>query len=123
MGQARDQLAGGRRDAARSAMAQAALALHRASRALAEVSGSPRTGFPGPPAGAPAVVAAGAAARDAPDLTALGLGPDKLGGKSWGELPGKLRTRIIQDMKDRYGEDYARSIKLYFEQIADTNKR
>ena len=31
----------------------------------------------------------------------------------------ELRTRIIQEMKAQYGDDYARIIKLYFEQIAD----
>ena len=36
-------------------------------------------------------------------------------GKRWGELPGELRTRLVQQMKARYGDDYARSIKLYFE--------
>jgi hypothetical protein len=40
-------------------------------------------------------------------------------GKSWGELPGEIRTKIIQQMKARYGEDYARNIKLYFEQLAE----
>lgn len=40
-------------------------------------------------------------------------------GKSWGELPGEIKTKIIQQMKARYGEDYARNIKLYFEQLAE----
>jgi hypothetical protein len=40
-------------------------------------------------------------------------------GKPWGELPGELRTKILQDMKSQYGDDYARVIKLYFEQIAE----
>lgn len=44
-------------------------------------------------------------------------------GKKWGELPGEVRTKITQQMKARYGDDYARMIKLYFEQIADTRKR
>ncbi len=44
-------------------------------------------------------------------------------GKRWGELPGELRTRLVQQMKTRYGDDYARSIKLYFEQLADTNEK
>jgi hypothetical protein len=38
-------------------------------------------------------------------------------------LPGELQTKIIQDMKAKYGDDYARVIKLYFEQIADTKKK
>jgi hypothetical protein len=44
-------------------------------------------------------------------------------GKRWGDLPGDLRTRLVQQMKARYGDDYARSIKLYFEQLADTRRR
>jgi hypothetical protein len=40
-------------------------------------------------------------------------------GKKWGELPGELRTRIVQDMKAQYGDDYARIIRLYFESLAD----
>jgi len=43
----------------------------------------------------------------------------KYKGKPWGELPGTLKTRIIQDMKAQYGDDYGRMIKLYFEQLAD----
>ena len=51
-----------------------------------------------------------------------GLLPKELqqyAGKPWGELPGELRTKILQDMKSQYGDDYARVIKLYFEQIAE----
>jgi hypothetical protein len=44
-------------------------------------------------------------------------------GKTWGELPGDLRTKIVQQMKVKYGDDYARMIKLYFEQAADTRIR
>lgn len=40
-------------------------------------------------------------------------------GKAWGQLPGEIKTKIIQQMSTRYGEDYARNIKLYFEQLAD----
>jgi hypothetical protein len=40
-------------------------------------------------------------------------------GKKWGELPGELRTRILQDVKAQYGDDYARIIRLYFESLAD----
>ena len=46
----------------------------------------------------------------------------KYAGKNWGDLPGALRTKIVQDLKARYGDDYAQMIKLYFEQIADTKK-
>jgi hypothetical protein len=40
-------------------------------------------------------------------------------GKPWGELPGDIRNQITQELKAKYGEDYARIIKLYFEQLAD----
>lgn len=40
-------------------------------------------------------------------------------GKSWGELPGELRTRIVQDLRARYGEEYGPIIQRYFQQIAD----
>lgn len=39
--------------------------------------------------------------------------------RPWGELPGSLRTQIVQDLRARYGEDYARIIQLYFERIAE----
>jgi hypothetical protein len=40
-------------------------------------------------------------------------------GKPWGELSGEVQSKIIQDLKAKYGEDYARVIKLYFESIAE----
>ena len=40
-------------------------------------------------------------------------------GKPWGDLPGDVKSKIIQDLQAKYGEDYARVIKLYFEQIAE----
>ena len=40
-------------------------------------------------------------------------------GKSWGELPGDVKAKITQELKAKYGEDYARVIKLYFEQLAE----
>lgn len=43
----------------------------------------------------------------------------KHAGKAWGDLPGELKTRLLQEMKAQYGDDYARVIKLYFEQIAE----
>jgi hypothetical protein len=60
-------------------------------------------------------------AKTPPSATPLPKDLQQHAGKKWGELPGELRTRIIQDMKAQYGDDYARVIKLYFEQIAETN--
>lgn len=39
-------------------------------------------------------------------------------GRTWGELPGHLRTEILQSARGRYRDDYARLIQLYFREIA-----
>ncbi len=43
---------------------------------------------------------------------------DQYLGRPWGELPGDVRSKVIQELAARYGEDYARTIKLYFESLA-----
>ena len=39
-------------------------------------------------------------------------------GRKWGELPGHLRTEILQMSQGRYRDDYTRLIQLYFQEIA-----
>jgi hypothetical protein len=39
-------------------------------------------------------------------------------GRNWGELPGHLRTEILQLSQGKYRDDYARLIGLYFKEIA-----
>ena len=39
-------------------------------------------------------------------------------GRAWGELPGHLRTEILQMSQGRYLDEYARLIELYFREIA-----
>ena len=39
-------------------------------------------------------------------------------GRAWGELPGHLRTEILQMSQGRYRDDYSRLIQLYFREIA-----
>ena len=39
-------------------------------------------------------------------------------GRKWGELPGHLRTEILQTSQGRYRDDYARLIQLYYREIA-----
>ncbi len=39
-------------------------------------------------------------------------------GRAWGELPGHLRTELLQMSQGRYRDDYARLIQLYFREIA-----
>lgn len=40
-------------------------------------------------------------------------------GKTWGELPGQIKQKVMQELQAKYGADYARNIKLYFEQLAE----
>jgi hypothetical protein len=126
MNQAQGQLSRGENQQAEGSMQQAAQALDQAARQMgqrnqgegergsnqrAESATRPATGAE-PGKGDP---------NSAPLPSDLQKSSDvqKSVGKNWGELPGELRTRILQDMKAQYGDDYARIIKLYFEQIAD----
>ena len=52
------------------------------------------------------------------DLTELKETIRRKTGRAWGELPGHLRTEILQSSQGRYREDYARLIQLYFREIA-----
>ncbi len=44
-------------------------------------------------------------------------------GRNWGELPGHLRTEILQLSQGKYRDDYARLIQLYFKEIASDANR
>jgi hypothetical protein len=118
MSRAQGQLAQGQPGQAQSAMKQAAQSLAQAAEQMAAKQQQPgKPGQPGQPIGL------GRLPGGLPDFSAFGLEKTPYAGKAWGELPGELRTKIVQDMKGRYGEDYARMIKLYFEQIADTKTK
>jgi hypothetical protein len=122
MGQAQDRLGQGQHSGAQASMEQAAQALQQAVAALGQ-GDAQQNGQPGQPGQPNTSGRTGTAAGGTPDLTAFGLPRGQYAGKTWGELPGELRTKIVQDMKAKYGDDYARMIKLYFEQIADTRKK
>jgi hypothetical protein len=123
MGQAQGQLAKGQPSSARSSMQQAGQALEKAAQQMAQAMQPSQAQQPGKPTSRGNPTSMGAAGGGTPD--AKGFDKQRFGfnGKRWGELPGELRTKIVQDMKAKYGEDYARMIKLYFEQIADTKKK
>jgi hypothetical protein len=121
MSQAQGQLALGQNARAQGSMEQAAESLQMAIKALAK--GGQQPGQPGQPDQSNTTGTTGITPGGLPDLSPYGVEKGKFVGKTWGELPGELRTRIIQDMKAKYGDDYARMIKLYFEQIADTRKK
>ena len=54
------------------------------------------------------------------DLRQLENRLQKMTKRNWGELPGHLRTEILQAAQRRPNGDYAKLIKLYFEEIAKT---
>ncbi len=116
MAEAQGRLQRGQAAQAQSAMQQAARALGQAAQQMA-ANPARQPGMPTQQVGL------GRQAGGLPDLSAYGVDKAAYAGKSWGELPGELRTKIVQDIKARYGEDYARMIKSYFEQIADTKKK
>ncbi len=121
IGQAQAKLGQGQPKDAQGAMAKAADALQQAAaKAGQQLTKPQQSGQPTPFAKEPGPK--GAAPVGAIDLGKFGKEMKKYAGRSWGELPGELRTRILQDMRARYGEDYAGIIQRYFEQIADTNR-
>ena len=75
------------------------------------------TDRPGRPTGV------GRTASGRPDPQAPPASGGKLDPRRWGDLPGELRTKLMQDVRASFGEDYTPTIKLYFQQIADTRKK
>ena len=101
--------------AAAPEMRQAADSLRAAARAADKGPAAPPAGEPDPDN--PNVTAEAAGVAEA-DLSALQDLVRKKAGRRWGELPGHLRTEILQLSKGRYRDDYARLIQLYFREIA-----
>jgi hypothetical protein len=116
--------AGGRAQAAAAAMQQAARGLRAsasprgdAARQLAQQAGAnAQPGRPGASQSSTPTSTPGQAVD--PDLGALDpahLDPTKT---PWGELPGHLKSELLEMSKATYREDYARLIQLYFREIA-----
>jgi len=133
LGQARDPDQGSRAmPAARQSMREAARALLAAAAAseVTSLAGEPGPADPDAGANDSALTSAanpGGSPRDPesrpggkaePDLTELQALIRRRTGRAWGELPGHLRTEILQMAAGRYREDYARLIQLYFREIA-----
>jgi hypothetical protein len=113
--EAQAQLGKGQAKAAQAAMQQAALALSQAARQaqqqLTDPGQQPASRSPSP---------TGAAHSGTVEGKEPGKERRLYAGRPWGELPGELRTRVLQDLRARYGDDYAGIIQHYFESIADT---
>lgn len=60
----------------------------------------------------------GPAGRGEADLAQLQALMRQKTGRAWGELPGHLRTEIMQMSQGKYRDDYARLIQLYYREIA-----
>ena len=58
-----------------------------------------------------------------PDLTELEFHRENLDSRDWGKLPGHLRTEILEAELKKPNSDYARLIKLYFEEISKMEDR
>jgi hypothetical protein len=113
--------------AARQAMRQAAEQLHAAAQpkpgqgeeaeadAALAAQDAPSPGSPKGQTKDPHSAPGGSAA---PDLTTLQEMIRSKTGRAWGELPGHLRTEILQMSQSRYRDDYARLIQLYYREIA-----
>lgn len=111
----------GKGQGAGKAMQQAADQLGKAADSLAKGTGGKGEGSPGKGGGVnnPNPGGNDGSGKGAPTAGDLPADVAQYLGKPWGDLPGDVKTKIIQDLKAKYGEDYARVIKLYFEQIAD----
>lgn len=120
MNQARQELDQGNSKEAGNAMRQAADALNRAARQMNRgenaAKSQAQTGDASQSGAKPGGKLSDGFAPDSKPLRPLA---DKYPGQSWGDLPGEIKNQIISDLKARYGEEYARYIKLYFEQVAE----
>jgi len=105
----------------------AAGAMQKAARAMRTAARAPGGAGEAGPAGADPSVASGGPSTD-PKSSPAGVAPADLSelqamvrqktGRAWGELPGHLRTEILQLSQGKYRDDYARLIGLYFREIA-----
>jgi hypothetical protein len=118
MNDARQQLGKGQPGPASQAMGQAGDTLRQAAEQLAQFL---RPGTKPNPEGQPGP--GGAPEGGIVDGTTQPKLPAGFDPKKWGELPGELRTKIVQDARAKFGDDYARMIKLYFEQLADSPQK
>jgi hypothetical protein len=109
----------GNLDAAQQAMQEAAHSLRAATERGADAVTSSQATTPATPRQpSDNDPQAALASAGTPDLAELKATVVHQTGRTWGELPGHLRTEILQMAQGRYREDYARIIQLYFREIA-----
>lgn len=81
-----------------------------------QMAGQP--GQPGKPGGKNGQKSQNRGANETPRIVDLDTHLKALSTRNWGELPGTLRTEILQSSRKRPDGDYARLIKLYFDEIS-----
>ncbi len=121
MQQAQNQLQQGQPGQAQGSMQQAADSLQQASQQMA--GQRPNSSTKSNRATASSGVPGTAGPRPA-DVDPSSVSPDlkKYAGKRWGQLPGEVQTRIVQELTTQYGPDYAEIIKGYYERLAEGKK-
>lgn len=72
----------------------------------------------GPPGSQTAGMGNGQGGNQPPDLAGLDENLKRQAMQNWGKLPGKLQTEILQSAGRKKNGDYAKLIKLYFEELA-----
>jgi hypothetical protein len=116
MHDAQDELDKGQMQKAQESMQQAAAALNQATAQLAAQQKSGGGGLAQSRGG-------GSGGNGSGDLAVPNEALPRDVAQRWGDLPGELRTKVLQDWEAKYGDDYARIIKLYFEQVASRERK
>ena len=113
MNEAAKQMGKGEGKPSAKASEQAAKSLQQARDQLAQGEGKGKGEGQGQGSGSSPGNGGGSASGELPSIVVQNLG------KPWGELPGDVKSSILVELKAKYGDDYARLIKLYFEQLAE----
>lgn len=116
MAQAQKMLEGKSPAQAGKAMNQAATALRQAARQMRTKMAGGAKRLP-TIAGDPAGTLPGRGEEEGRLVSPGRLDAKK--GSVWGELPGELKTRLLLDLRQRYGEDYGPIIQRYFRRLAE----
>ena len=132
-GQPTGQQTGQQPGKGKGSLSRSAQQLRRASESLARASQQLQPGQPGqaqpgdPQSAAPGESSpssrdtagnSGSGSSVAMELQRLEARLQRLSGRNWGRLPGKLRTEILQAARRDPNGDYARLIRFYFREIA-----
>jgi hypothetical protein len=94
-------------------------AADRLADAASQLSKQAARRLPSPSARYPAAKATLGPPGGMPGTILKNLPVDESIGKAWGQLPGELKTQMLQDFRARFGPEYAEMIQQYFERLAE----